>query len=76
MRCPVFTEGQQIEYTHGGGGVPAGFCDWAWGDIFKDVLAMCGKAEYMQGRCSEIPPAYTCCTDGLRPVIFKIEAID
>ncbi len=46
--------------------MPAGFCEWAWADIrtyMHDVFAS-GQA------------TVACCTDGFRPVFFKIERID
>lgn len=73
--CPAFREGQEIYYRLGGG-VPAGFCDWAWNDIFKDIMAVCSRAAMVPPEQRDrVEPSYTCCTDGLRPVIFKIEAV-
>jgi uncharacterized repeat protein (TIGR04076 family) len=43
---------------------PAGFCAWAWGDIRPVVMAVHG---------GETAAMVACCTDGLRPVYFKIE---
>ena len=75
--CPAFQEGQTILYQLGGGGVPEGFCDWAWNDIFKDIMAVCSRAAMLpKGQRAQAEPSYTCCTDGLRPVIFKIEAVE
>jgi uncharacterized repeat protein (TIGR04076 family) len=43
---------------------PDGFCDWAWGDIRSYIqLVDAGK----------IDVSVNCCTDGFRPVFFKIE---
>ena len=46
--------------------LPAGFCGWAWGDIQKIVWGMArgGPKRFV-----------TCCTDGYRPVIFKLEQV-
>lgn len=75
--CPAFQVGDEFIYELGGGSVPKGFCSWAWGDVFKDVMAVCSRAAMLpKGQRGEVDPAYTCCTDGLRPVIFKIEAYD
>jgi len=47
--------------------MPEGFCGWAWADIQKLVLdvARGGKDVFL-----------TCCTDGYRPVIFKLEKVE
>jgi uncharacterized repeat protein (TIGR04076 family) len=56
--------------------MPEGFCSWAWADIQwadiqRDVvhLALGGDFPWMKQRGTTL----TCCTDGLRPVIFKLE---
>ncbi len=64
--CPKFKDGQQFTITSQWA-LPAGFCEWAWGDIrtyIHDVFA--GTSGTTVG----------CCTDGFRPVFFKIERID
>ena len=46
--------------------MPVGFCGWAWNDIHKLVLAMArGGFDLF----------LTCCTDGYRPVLFRLEKI-
>lgn len=73
-KCDKFEDGQEIIYQLGASGVPEGFCDWAWNDIFKDILAVCSRAAMVsKDEFSCVEPAFTCCTDGYRPVIFKIE---
>ncbi len=46
--------------------MPEGFCGWAWADIQKLVYGMArgGQDTFI-----------TCCTDGYRPVIFKLEKV-
>lgn len=46
--------------------MPEGFCGWAWADIQRMVYGMArgGQDVFL-----------TCCTDGYRPVIFKLEKI-
>ncbi|NQU12111.1 TIGR04076 family protein [bacterium] len=47
--------------------MPAGFCGWAWADMQKMVWGMArGGSDVF----------VTCCTDGYRPVIFKLEKIE
>ncbi len=56
---------------------PEGFCDWAWSDIWKDVVLVCDRAGFSHdGEIETLPPHFTCCTDGLRPVTFMLEALD
>jgi uncharacterized repeat protein (TIGR04076 family) len=53
---------------------PEGFCDWAWADIHREVVAIMFTANYPW--IAQPGTAITCCTDGLRPVIFKVELIE
>ena len=52
---------------------PDGFCSWAWADINRDVVAIMGGADF--NWINKEGVAIACCTDGLRPVVFKIERI-
>jgi uncharacterized repeat protein (TIGR04076 family) len=63
--CKQFQDGQ--EFTIESPRVkPEGFCDWAWADIRTYVnLVDAGKYD------TSIP----CCTDGFRPVFFKVERV-
>ncbi len=77
--CPFFEEGQEFIVETGGSDdcKPAGFCDWAWADIWKDILMMASKAGVTpDGEKSKLDPQFTCCTDGLRPVIFKVQPME
>ena len=65
--CSVFEEGQEFMASKEQPWVmPEGFCGWAWADIQKLVYGMArgGNDVFV-----------TCCTDGYRPVIFKLEKI-
>lgn len=46
--------------------MPEGFCGWAWADIQRTIYGMArgGQDVFL-----------TCCTDGYRPVIFKLEKL-
>ena len=68
--CPMWTIGQEFLIEGSWPERPAGFCDWAWSDIQRNVAMACMGAKMPSG-C-----AFTCCTDGLRPVTFRIEAIE
>ena len=65
--CSRLEEGQEFVTSRDQPWVrPEGFCDWAWADIQKLVYGMArgGQETFV-----------TCCTDGYRPVIFKLERI-
>ena len=77
--CPFFREGQEFVVETGGDKdcKPAGFCDWAWADVWKDVLMVASKAGVLpDGEKGNQAPQFTCCTDGLRPVVFKVESME
>ena len=46
--------------------MPRGFCGWAWADIQRTVYGMARGGQDM---------FITCCTDGYRPVVFKLEKV-
>ena len=59
---------------------PATFCDEAWKAIYQYVFALAhgaGKEVFYYGDWIKKPGVAICsCNDGLRPVIFKLEATD
>ena len=65
-------EGDQFLYT-GGAEMPAGFCPWAWIDLYRSVSALSCGASYTPWQRRE-GVNVVCCTDGLRPVTFLLEA--
>lgn len=75
--CSIMKEGQ-IFYADLN--KPEGFCDGAWRSIYQYVfvLANGGGKEgfYFNDWVREPGVAISCCNDGLRPVIFKLEATD
>ena len=70
--CQDFKEGQVFILNNLE--KPDGFCSWAWADLHRDVIAVLFGANYpwMERKNMVI----SCCTDGLRPVTFKLEGID
>ena len=68
--CPVFQDGQTFAIKGIFPAKPDGFCDWAWGDIHRNVAMACMGATLPAGY------AFTCCSDGLRPVTFRIEVVE
>ena len=47
--CPLFTEGQEFVVEHVGAPAPDGFCDWAWNDIQKVLLAAMTGGDFSPG---------------------------
>ena len=69
--CTLFEEGQVFILDKPD--KPDGFCSWAWADLHRDVIAVLFGANY---RWIDFENTIiSCCTDGLRPVTFKIEGI-
>jgi len=67
--CDKLELGQ--EFISDEGSFPPGFCDWAFADIQRDIthLVLGGDYPWMK----EKGVVLSCCTDGIRPVIFKLE---
>lgn len=59
---------------------PEGLCDEAWKAIYQYVFALAHGAEerlfYYGDWIAEPGVAIVCCNDGLRPVIFRLEATE
>ncbi len=64
--CGRLEEGQ-VFITNNRWDPPEGFCPWAWHDLISVIQSI------HSGRAV---PAIACCTDGLRPVLFKLERIE
>jgi uncharacterized repeat protein (TIGR04076 family) len=61
--CTIFEEGQEF-IVKSPYKPPEGFCEWAWADIRQFILGVYFGRE---------DTVVACCTDGFRPVIFKLE---
>lgn len=71
--CPRNAEDQ--EYISTDGAKPENFCDFAWFSIYKYIFTLLFKGSFdMWMKDSETVIA--CCTDGIRPVFYKIERIE
>lgn len=73
--CSAVKEGQVFI---AGLGKPDGFCDGAWRAIHQYVFALANGATsfFFNDWVRQPGVAITCCNDGLRPVFFKLEALD
>lgn len=69
--CEIFEEGQTFITD---GERPEQFCDWAWENIRREM----NNAEQGQRLPWVNAPGtfIACCTDGFRPVVFKIEKLN
>ena len=76
--CEIFKEGQTFETQFSQ--KPEGFCDWAWNDIYKTVVTLAHGGNFSKDLfaswMNDDNSMITCCTDGIRPVIFKVERIE
>lgn len=71
--CGKFEVGQSfiVDKT---GDKPADFpCEWAWMDLYSIIMGMQMGGNFIRFRHGL---QYVCCTDGLRPVFFKIERLE
>jgi uncharacterized repeat protein (TIGR04076 family) len=73
VACKLFEDNQEI-IVEEDLRMPEGFCPGAWQTIYHFIrtLGFGGNMPYFD----EKGVAVTCCADGLRPVIFKIERIE
>jgi uncharacterized repeat protein (TIGR04076 family) len=67
--CDRLEVGQ--EFISDEGRFPNGFCAWAFADIQRDITHLRLGGDYPWTR--EKGTVVSCCTDGFRPVIFKLE---
>jgi len=52
---------------------PEGFCVWAWDDLFKHLAVLHFGGDFPW---AEEGTTVACCTDGARPVSFRLERIN
>jgi len=74
--CPMLETGQVF---YADWACPEGFCNEAWKAIYQYVFALSHSVDelfYYGDWIKEKGVAICSCNDGLRPVIFKIEATD
>ena len=62
------------EYISDGGVCPEGFCAWAFADIQRDITHLRLGGDYPW--IKEKGTVLACCTDGVRPVVFKLDRIE
>lgn len=73
--CPQNYPGKV--YISKGGLKPEGLCDDAWIPMERFVFAMAHGVKHFFDDWIQVPDVtVNCCNDGLRPVIFKCEAVN
>jgi len=55
------------------GDKPEGFCMWVWRDLYKDLSVLVFGGNFWRKEKGTI---HTSCTDGRKPVVFKLERIE
>ncbi len=76
--CPYFREGQviMVDSDNFFRMLNGTFCAEAWDCISRYVYAALQGGSIMQGWTNDERVMITCCNDGTRPVVFKLERID
>jgi uncharacterized repeat protein (TIGR04076 family) len=72
--CPLLKEGDVFLFE-GNAVMPENFCPWTWIDIYKTVSSIFAGATYSSWNNRE-HQSIICCTDGIRPVVFKVEWVE
>ena len=70
--CSKLEVGQ--EFISEGGSCPPGMCAWAFADIQRDITHLRLGSDFPW--IKEKGAVLSCCTDGARPVIFKLQRIE
>lgn len=52
---------------------PDGFCTWAFADIYRDLVHLAWEGDFPWIKESGV--TFSSCTDGQKPVVFKLERI-
>ena len=71
--CDVLELGQEFIVDEGVN-CPSGFCAWAFADIQRDLVHLIFDGSYPWVKEKGVTLAS--CTDGCRPVVFKLERIE
>ena len=73
--CKFFTEGQEFIVDYFAERPEDFACDWAWDDIHKILMVLMTRGNF--GTWMKNDNTFVaCCTDGIKPVVFKVERID
>jgi len=70
--CEKLDEGQ-VFIVEDKGAMPEGFCPWAWDSITREVTHLQFGGDFPWFK--EKGKAVSCCSDAIRPVVFKLERL-
>ncbi|GAA0107601.1 TIGR04076 family protein [Clostridium tertium] len=70
--CSELEIGAEFIYE-GGAKMPNNFCPYAWQDIYSSVSVLSGSKDIDNTWYKNSKTKIICCTDGIRPVVFKLE---
>jgi uncharacterized repeat protein (TIGR04076 family) len=76
--CTKFKEGDAF-IADNSTEMPEGFCSYAWIDLHRLILVLMtggNFGSYSWNWMKDDNTMIACCTDGIRPVVFKLERID
>lgn len=75
--CPFFKVGDEFVFNLKNGIEGGEFCQWAKAAIFSNLLAVASQGGATPPeKIKDIPPHICCCSDGLRPVVFRLEVME
>ena len=72
--CPFFQVGDEFTVNYLAERPEAFKCDWAWDDIHKIIMILMTNGNFGTWMKNE-NNFITCCTDGVKPVVFKMERL-
>jgi len=72
--CHAFNVGDRF-IVNEDGKMPAGFCTWAWHDLWPAILTLRFGGNFTYCKSKE-GLMYSSCSDGLSPVVFCLERIE
>ena len=72
--CPFFNVGDEFTVNYLAEQPDDFKCDWAWHDIHKIIMILMTNGNFGTWMKNE-NNFITCCTDGTKPVVFKVERV-
>ena len=70
--CHAFDVGAEFIVKEDGK-MPEGFCTWAWHDLWPAIMTLRFGGNFTY--CKQEGMMYSACSDGMSPVVFKVERI-
>jgi uncharacterized repeat protein (TIGR04076 family) len=76
LKCDAFEDGQEF-IVENMVRPPEDFCAWAWVDLQRSIQTLLRGGNFSDtGWMKENNTLIACCSDGIRPVVFKLERLD